>query len=44
MTAIVQQTRGLALLVRINWDRLFYAVAIVAALWLGSVVGKILMH
>ena len=43
MTAIVEQTRGLGLLVRINWDRLLYGAAIVAALWLGSVVGRILL-
>jgi hypothetical protein len=33
--------RGLSLLVTLNWDRLFYAGAIAAALALGSVVGSL---
>lgn len=44
MTSIAQQTRGLSLLVRINWDRLFYAVAVAAALWAGSVLGTFLLN
>jgi hypothetical protein len=44
MTTIVQHTQGLSLLVRINWDRLFYGAAIVLALWAGSVAGTFLMQ
>jgi len=44
MNAIATQTRGLSLLVRMNWDRLFYGVAIAAALWGGSVLGTFLLN
>lgn len=44
MHAIMQGTRGLSLLVKVNWDRLFYAVAIVVALWAGSAAGTYLLN
>lgn len=44
MHTLVERTRGLSLLINVNWDRLFYAVAIVVALWAGSVLGTILLN
>lgn len=41
--SIAQHTRGLSLLLGINWDRLFYGAAIVLALWAGSVLGSFLL-
>ena len=40
MQTIVSNTRGLALLVNLNWDRLIYLVMIFGSLFLGSWVGS----
>lgn len=42
MQAIMHGTRGLSLLIKVNWDRLLYAGIIVAALWAGAWIGTYL--
>lgn len=44
MHTLVERTRGLSLLINVNWDRLFYAAAIVVALWAGSAIGTFLLN
>lgn len=34
--------RGLSCLIDVNWDRILYFFMIVAALWLGSLIGTVL--
>ncbi len=40
MQTILRNTRGLSLLINLNWDRLLFIGAILAALWAGAWVGS----
>ena len=44
MHTINASYRSLSFLVNLNWDRIFYFVAIVAAMWIGSLIGTYGMH
>lgn len=39
MNTIVKSTRGLSVLININWDRLLYVTTVVFALALGAWIG-----
>jgi len=41
MQAIMENTKGLGLLVNLNWDRLLYLATIVVALGVGGFVGSL---
>jgi len=43
MQTIQEGTRGLLLLVDLNWDRLFYAATILASLLAGAFIGSVIM-
>jgi hypothetical protein len=40
MQTIMRNTRGLSLLVNLNWDRILYVATIIGALWAGAWVGS----
>lgn len=40
----MRTTRGLRLIFSLGRDRVFYALAIVAALWAGSLLGTMMLH
>jgi hypothetical protein len=44
MHTIAQSTRGLRILLRINWDRILYGLTIILALTLGSWAGNAWLH
>jgi len=39
MQAIARSTRGLSLLINLNWDRLLYVATVIFALALGAFIG-----
>ena len=40
MQQIMNNTRGLSLLINLNWDRLLFIATILGALWAGAWVGS----
>ncbi|WP_281274704.1 hypothetical protein [Histidinibacterium lentulum] len=41
MQTLTNGYQGLSLLIGLNWDRLIYLATIAAALWAGSMIGKL---
>ncbi|MCL3880683.1 hypothetical protein [Marivita sp. GX14005] len=44
MQAIQEGYRGLAVLLAVHWDRLYYGLAIICALFLGSFFGSLIIE
>ncbi|MFP7571636.1 hypothetical protein [Marivita sp. S2033] len=44
MQAIQEGYRGFSVLLSVNWDRLYYCLAIVCALFLGSFFGTVMIE
>lgn len=40
MQTLVNSTRGLSLLINLNWDRLIYLATVICALLLGAWIGS----